>query len=195
MNPDAYVTVRNLLDELYENYLYDLFEPLTYGKSWILVQGRLFRGIRIVAPLEYILSPYKSIQELNPEWGDTLSPMQQGIMRQNRILTSSWNILQLPTEEISPLYNLFGKGVFFGISTNQFNLVPQFSGHGKGLLRFFDRLERNLNNMLIDCDFEEANSEKYQYKYIVHVNKSIFIDSEEKNLYNTFLKDNRPSDI
>jgi hypothetical protein len=50
----AYPSLEALLDELYANYLREHYEPLTYGKSWMLVEARTDAFGFVLAPWSWL---------------------------------------------------------------------------------------------------------------------------------------------
>jgi len=51
----AYSSLETLLDDLYANYLREHYEPLTYGKYWLLVESRSDAFSFVVAPWTWLL--------------------------------------------------------------------------------------------------------------------------------------------
>jgi TIR domain-containing protein len=51
----AYSSLETLLDDLYANYLREHYEPLTYGKNWLLVEARSDAFSLVVAPWTWLL--------------------------------------------------------------------------------------------------------------------------------------------
>jgi hypothetical protein len=54
MKIGAYPSLEVLLDELYSNYLRELYEPLTYGRKWVLVESRSGAFGFAVAPWSWL---------------------------------------------------------------------------------------------------------------------------------------------
>jgi hypothetical protein len=50
----SYSSLESLLDELYANYLSEHYEPLTYGKSWMLAEARSDAFSFVVAPWSWL---------------------------------------------------------------------------------------------------------------------------------------------
>src|SRR5262249_8093677 len=59
----AYPSLETLLDDLYANYLPEQYEPLTYGKDWLLVEARSEAFAFVVAPWSWLLG-----MRIHPEW-------------------------------------------------------------------------------------------------------------------------------
>jgi hypothetical protein len=78
VDPDAYTSIGQLLNDLYESYLADHLKPFTYGRDWILTIGR---SRCMIAPWQWALAPGQAISNLAPRWLTDSSPSSLGLKR------------------------------------------------------------------------------------------------------------------
>jgi hypothetical protein len=66
VDPQQYLSFRDILDDLFINYFSSHVDPFTYGSQWI-VRGEPFRK-RLIVPIQWVSQPWHTINEIAPEW-------------------------------------------------------------------------------------------------------------------------------
>ena len=66
VDPQQYLSFRDILDDLFINYFSAHVDPFTYGSQWI-VQGEPFNK-RLIVPIQWVSQPWHTINEIAPEW-------------------------------------------------------------------------------------------------------------------------------
>jgi TIR domain len=85
----AYSSLEALLDELYANYLREHYAPLTYGKSWMLVEARTDAFGFVVAPWSWLTGA-----PIDRQWVRRHSPAQCHVLPGTR-----WQVTAVPGDE------------------------------------------------------------------------------------------------
>jgi hypothetical protein len=84
----AYASLESLLDELYANYLRAHYQPLTYGKSWVLVEARTDAFGLVVAPWSWLIGA-----GVDREWVRRQLPADCHLLP-----GTSWQVASVPTD-------------------------------------------------------------------------------------------------
>jgi hypothetical protein len=84
----AYPSLESLLDELYANYLQEHYEPLTYGRKWMLVEARTEAFRLVVAPWMWLTDA-----RIDRQWVRRQSPADCRLLPGTR-----WEAAVVPTD-------------------------------------------------------------------------------------------------
>ncbi len=84
----TYASLEALLDELYSNYLRAHYEPLTYGKSWMLVEARTDAFGLVVAPWSWLIGA-----GVDRQWVRRQSPADCRLLP-----GTSWQVTAVPSD-------------------------------------------------------------------------------------------------
>ena len=84
----GYPSLESFLDELYANYLREQYEPLTYGKSWMLVEARTDAFGFVVAPWSWLIG-----ERIDRQWVRRRSPADCHLLP-----GSSWRVTDAATD-------------------------------------------------------------------------------------------------
>jgi hypothetical protein len=84
----AYASLEALLDELYASYLREHYEPLTYGKSWMLVEARTDAFGLVVAPWSWLIGA-----RIDRQWARRQSPADCYLLP-----GTSWEVTAVPPD-------------------------------------------------------------------------------------------------
>ena len=84
----AYPSLESLLDELYTNYLREHYEPLTYGRRWMLVEARTEAFSFVVAPWSWLTGA-----RIDREWVRRQLPADCHLLPGTK-----WQVTAVPTD-------------------------------------------------------------------------------------------------
>jgi hypothetical protein len=84
----AYPSLESLLDQLYANYLREHYEPLTYGRRWMLVEARTEAFSLVVAPWSWLTGA-----RIDRQWVRRQSPADCHLLP-----GTSWQATVVPTD-------------------------------------------------------------------------------------------------
>jgi CHAT domain len=140
INPSAYGSIRELLDELFIKALAGRFAPYSYGVEWIL-SSKYPSRMQAVAPLAWAVGGNQSVLQVSPEWFGT-ELKEVGILPD-----SSWEVDQ------------FGWGrKYYGVATNSETLSRALQRHPKAIAM--------VRGQLKSIPIDELDESKYIFKYV-----------------------------
>lgn len=145
INPTAFGSVQELLDEIYIHYLSSTLSPYSYGEQWVLC-GEPF-NTRIACPIDWIQTDALPITDCVPDWGSRTSLADQGFDPGSR-----WMLV---------LKGDYGFGdSFYGLKTNNAELFAIANKHAKAISYLMS--QRGLSESSVS---ESGNSFRYQSVY------------------------------
>ncbi len=124
VNPAAYPSLEQLLDDIFINLLSDSIPPYTYGSEWIIASS--YRRLQALVPLEWLSARSSSIRGVAPSWGKSVSPSDQGIEP-----GSGWEILLKSGATLNDFTSLVEQAALFGFATNNLDTVHALRGNIK----------------------------------------------------------------
>jgi hypothetical protein len=122
IDPAAYENLGDLLDELFLEALSDTFPPYTYGDKWILAGGDRWDQT-VIAPLIWAASDRQPVFKVAPGWQKSTPAIQE------ITAGSHWSVHELHAEER-----------YYGVATNNPDLLDYLLGHPKGAWRLRQKL-------------------------------------------------------
>lgn len=93
----GYTCVRDLLDDLYVEYLRNRFKPLTYGKDWVLVEDTA-RARRVIAPWDWAVSLARGQAEVPFDWQTQASLRSCGLVAGTR-----WSVKEVEAKRLAAI--------------------------------------------------------------------------------------------
>jgi hypothetical protein len=143
-NLERYVTLNEILDDLFIYYLKDKVKPYSYGSEWILLTEPSFK--RVLAPLDWVTNKRKPISEIDPIWTKNVNLESIGISQGSNLYV---NYFQFPLNDM-----------IYGVLTNDYNLIHLLNTNAKAIALLINKFKKT-ESISIDL----KNSYKYHQVY------------------------------
>lgn len=156
IDPRAYTSVAQMLDDLFMAYLSNRVRPITYGKEWI-IQGRArpTRGInpdRIVAPWSFLRHRWtRPIAEYDSGWGGT------SLQTFDMIAGSVWKIKWAANRDSDESFRVYDEPIGLAVQSDAlFEAVMCGEGKQPASLEMAGYLECADFEQVDPCDYRHA---------------------------------------
>jgi hypothetical protein len=128
IDPGSYLTLQELLDDLYLKFLAKEYQPYTYGERWILAfQDNYYYDnlgeTRVAAPAIWAATDRQPVHRIAPGW------QQHDLAHYDIATGSNWSVCDLA-----------GNGEFYGLATNNPDLVSYLLQNPKAIYRIRGQL-------------------------------------------------------
>jgi hypothetical protein len=74
MNPSAYMSFAQMLDDMFSHYLSNVFAPYSYGEEWILSREK-----QLLVPLVWVTNRGKAVSKICPTWASHWAPSELSV--------------------------------------------------------------------------------------------------------------------
>jgi hypothetical protein len=103
IDPDSYLTIGEMLDDLFIHYLSDTVQPYSYGSEWLIASGGEGFSNLVLVPLIWIGQPLQPVHGIAASWLTSVSPKDLGMSRgtkwticlikeSNQVSHECWNV-------------------------------------------------------------------------------------------------------
>lgn len=86
------LSVRDIIETLYEHYLADYVPPLTYGSEWII--RNYWNPAHLLAPPAWVAHPHEPAHRMAGDWADSMTAVDADILP-----GSGWQLTQRSSED------------------------------------------------------------------------------------------------